>query len=1453
MKSLYTKKLQRILLISAISFSSLQSFAQDVMLQGWYWDYPKTANGYCWADTLKNKAAALGSAGFTYIWVPPLSRSSSGSSSNGYNPKDLYDYGEYGGGATGFGTRAQVDAMVSNLNSAGVKLVGDLVYNHRDGGKFEVNPGVKSYMENYTSAKVSGGANPFPYDRMRCILPLGGSTGNTAGDYFFKIRSASQHSRFYGLKYRIYLNTNKKSTWGGQSAIAETEPNGGSDCSQANNTIELVRDIDGVVDNSGCGIDEFKLTITSADYNASGDTLYIWFNDMNNGNYPDSRIVGLWAGPRSADIAGEVKYQTYTDFKSMPSGKGQMDWSNFKPNLTNSTYLEGNWDAMYFYYDYDQFVPDTKTKLYDWTRWNWSDIGMRGIRLDAVKHFSPEFVGDLLDNMHDNGMDPGVVVGEWYSDNTAELAGWVNNVKSYMNESTKSAIYPRIFDFSLREALRNACDTYGYDVRNVFYSSIVDAQSSMSGQNVITFLNNHDFRQTSGFNSLIRNDAILGYVYLITNNKVGLPSVFYPDYYGYPNDGQTYYPSSKAALKSKMDPLIKLRREMIPGSSVTYLNKSGSGYSNDASANGSLLVYQLSGGSGGKEIVVAINFSGSEAKFHQQLKGLSVGTKLTDYLGTTPAAEVTVQASENGIPNDIYMQVPARGYAVWVQGGAAAPNAPSNLQITGSTTSSISLSWTDNSADETGFKLERKTGDAGTWGDLQTVAANTTNYTDNSIAACTNYFYRVSAVNGTLVSAASSEVKFTHTCPSAFAVSGGGSFCAGGAGVSVNLSGSETGVTYTLYKDGVAQTPTVAGTGSAISFTGIAEAGVYTVKGSRNSNTTDMTGSATVTVNAAPTAFSVSGGGSYCTGGTGVAVGLSGSESGVNYQLFIGGSASGTAIAGTGSAISFGSKTTEGTYTVVATHNSSSCTKTMTGSVTVTVKTLPATFAVSGGGSYCSGGAGVAVGLSGSETGVAYQLYLGTNTSGSPVNGTGSALDFGLKTLAGTYTVVATNTTTTCSQNMTGSATIAVSPAPTAFNVNGGGTLCAGGQGVNVGLSGSQTSVVYTLLINGNAQAATVTGSGSEITFGLQTTAGTYTVIANRGSNCELTMNGNAQITVNAAPAKYSITGGGSYCSGGNGVPVGLSGSETGVNYQLFLGTSPTGSPVAGTGSALDFGLKTTTGTYSITATHATSGCVTTMTGLTEVNVSPTPTSFHVNGGGSFCSGGQGVTIGLDGSQSSVTYTLLANNIPLTPTVVGTGSAITFGNQIIAGTYTVIANRGSSCELTMSGSANIIVNTLPATPVITTNNKDSLFSSAVSGNQWYLNGVVLPGATSQKIKATESGNYTVVVTEGDCSSVVSNTINLVLVGLKTQIQTVAMSIYPNPSNGQFKVAVSTPATAECAIGVFNSLGARVWSKENVAVNGDFSTEINLKGSPPGVYVVMLRSSNGSISKRLIIK
>jgi PKD repeat protein len=93
----------------------------------------------------------------------------------------------------------------------------------------------------------------------------------------------------------------------------------------------------------------------------------------------------------------------------------------------------------------------------------------------------------------------------------------------------------------------------------------------------------------------------------------------------------------------------------------------------------------------------------------------------------------------------------------------------------------------------------------------------------------------------------------------------------------------------------------------------------------------------------------------------------------------------------------------------------------------VTVQPLPNIYGVTGGGSYCSGGAGVHVGLTGSQVGVSYALYYGASATGY-LTGTNLPLDFGLMTLGGVYTVQATNPVTGCVRNMSGSATVVVNP-----------------------------------------------------------------------------------------------------------------------------------------------------------------------------------------------------------------------------------------------------------------------------------------------------------------------------------------------------------------------------------------------------------------------------------------
>jgi fibronectin type 3 domain-containing protein len=77
------------------------------------------------------------------------------------------------------------------------------------------------------------------------------------------------------------------------------------------------------------------------------------------------------------------------------------------------------------------------------------------------------------------------------------------------------------------------------------------------------------------------------------------------------------------------------------------------------------------------------------------------------------------------------------------------PNAPSNLQATPISSSQINLTWQDNSSDETGFKVERKTG-SGSYSQIATVGAGVTSYSNTYVSAGTTYYYRVRAYKGTL-------------------------------------------------------------------------------------------------------------------------------------------------------------------------------------------------------------------------------------------------------------------------------------------------------------------------------------------------------------------------------------------------------------------------------------------------------------------------------------------------------------------------------------------------------------------------------------------------------------------------------------------------------------------------------------------------------------------------------
>jgi hypothetical protein len=355
----------------------------------------------------------------------------------------------------------------------------------------------------------------------------------------------------------------------------------------------------------------------------------------------------------------------------------------------------------------------------------------------------------------------------------------------------------------------------------------------------------------------------------------------------------------------------------------------------------------------------------------------------------------------------------------------------------------------------------------------------------------------------------------------------------------------------------------------------------------------------------------------------------------------------------------------------------------------------------------------------------------------------------------------------------------------------------------NILTTGYQANVGQSL-----TRIVTDTATGTIYAAGSFSTAITFTV----GSNI-LTSNGQRDVfigqirpslvppSVLRAYAGADVT----ICSGANAV-IGSTGATGGTPPYNYNWSPVTGLSAPSAASTQASPANTTT--YILTVTDAASN---TAKDTVVVNVNQTPTAtITASGPVSFCQGGN-VTL-TSSAGSSYVWTSGA-----------TTQSITVSNS---GNYSVWVTGASGCQSAPSPAVAVTVNPLPAMPTIAIGGpvtfcqggSVTLTSSTGSSYLWS------NGATTQSITVSNSGSYTVQVTNANgCQSAVS----------------AAVTVMVNPLPATPTITASSPVTF-CqggSVTLTSSAGnSYLWS------NGATTQSITVSNS--GNYSVQVANANG---------
>ena len=278
-----------------------------------------------------------------------------------------------------------------------------------------------------------------------------------------------------------------------------------------------------------------------------------------------------------------------------------------------------------------------------------------------------------------------------------------------------------------------------------------------------------------------------------------------------------------------------------------------------------------------------------------------------------------------------------------------------------------------------------------------------------------------------------------------------------------------------------------------------------------------------------------------------------------------------------------------------------------------------------------------------------------------------------------------------------------------------------------------------------------VSGTWSPSTMN-NTATTTYTFTPSSGCSAS------TQMTIGVIAAPVLSTNANIICAG---IPVVLTPSvSTGLTWQRQAVGSTTWSPVTNTLPTLTISAAstTTTGTYRVSSSQCPSlwsNSVAVSAGV----VTATPTMSLTSPSLATCVGGS-VSFAANTGVTNPSYQWFKATAAI-PGATSATYTVDASATTAAGAYNVKVTEAGKCPSLASASQTVVVNALPATPLVTVavvgttpvlcgstgvTIKSSIAPASTAQLQWFLNGTAIVGATAQNYTATAPGTYTVQVT-----------------------------------------------------------------------------------------------------------